>query len=370
MKFMKNIPWIPLMIIVAIFVFGLVTEPGAASGRIDDPAQLASQLNTILTDRNFRGAALVVRDNEVILRAAHGMACDVQGIQNTIYAPFHIASLTKNFTGAAILLLEQDGKLCTSNSLDNFFPGIDSLENVTIAHLLAMQGGFNDVTLWMFQNPRLTDVEEALAISMAELEAYIFEHYWTGAPQTRSIYCNTDYWLLGRIIEQASGMPYEEFVASRLFTPAGMRNSGFSGIDESVTPHGLPAFYVGGQNFFDPNNWPFFFAYSTGGLISTVDDLNLWLDAYFGGTLFPEYLLDTVQAGDYNYGWMFVGDSIWYHLGEVAGFASHMIYDRNSSTRIILLSNEARGANATLARAVSDAVLGVPVGGLGIPRGR
>jgi len=70
-------------------------------------------------------------------------------------------------------------------------------------------------------------------------------------------------------------MPYEEFVITRLFAPAGMANSGFSGIDEAVMPHGFPASYIDGINFSNPNNLPFFFHYSTGGLVSTVDDLNL-----------------------------------------------------------------------------------------------
>jgi len=299
------------------------------------------------------------------------MACDVQGIENTVYSQFHIASVTKNFTGAAILLLEMEGLLSTSDTLDNFFVGGDWLQNVTIAHLLAMQGGFYDYSAWFFASPDIEDIREALAMSTEELEMYILENYWSGAPQTQSIYCNTDYWLLGRVIEQVSGMPYEEFIASRLFAPAGMVNSGFSGIDNAVPPHGIPIIYMDGDNLIDPNNWPFFFSYSTGGIISTIDDLNLWLDAYFGDELFPVFLLDNIRVGVYNYGWIFASDNVWHHSGSgMPGFSAQIIYDQSDSTRIILLSNHWAGVNRNLVRTVSDAVLGVSVDGFAIPTAR
>ncbi|MCL2527676.1 MAG: beta-lactamase family protein [Defluviitaleaceae bacterium] len=370
MKNLKKIPWVPLIIIIVIFMLGLFMEQSTVSGQIITQEDLPQYLDTMLTSRNFRGTALLVRDGETILRAAYGMACDVQGIENTVYSRFHIASVTKNFTGAAIMLLELEGKLSPSDTLDNFFEGADGLENVTIAHLLAMQGGFYDITAWMFERPEFWEVEYALDMTIEELEAYVMENAWHGTPRSQSSYCNTDYWLLGRIIEKASGMPYEEFIASRLFKPAGMVNSGFSGIDESVAPHGIPSLYADGENLFNPNNWPFFFAYSTGGLISTIDDLNLWLDAYFSGDLFPAHLLDNIQTGVYNYGWLFESDTIWHHSGRMPGFSSHIIYDRSSSTRIILLSNNWIGAasvNNNLVRAISDVVLGVGVDGFVFP---
>jgi len=359
-----------VLILTIILALGLFIGCDSASAPTHEQTELEMQVDAILTDSDFRGAALIVQDGEVILRTAYGMADDLQGIENTVYSPFHIASVTKNFTGAAILLLELDGKLDTSDTLDHFFTGSDGLENVTIAHLLAMQGGFYDYTAWVFSEAEVWEFEEALIYTVEDIEAYIIENYWSGMPRTRFAYCNTDYWLLGRIIEQVSGMSYEEFIASRLFEPAGMTASGFSGINESVLPHGFPAFYVDGENLMDPNNWPFFFAYSTGGLISTIDDLNLWLDAYFSGELFPEYLLDTIRVGSYNYGWIFAGDSIWHHSGSAAGFTSQIIYDRNSSTRIILLSNDVRGVTANLVRDVSDAVLDVPIEGFELPRER
>ena len=189
MKNINRIPVMPLTIVIVVFALALLAGCDSTSGRIDNLDELASRLDTILTDRNFGGVALVVRNGEVILRTAYGMACDVHGIENTVYSPFHIASITKNFTGAAILLLEQDGKLNTSDTLDNFFSGIYGLENVTVAHLLTMQGGFSDYTGRIL----LADVwvEETFVASVEDIEAYIIEN-WSGTPQNQPLYCNSD----------------------------------------------------------------------------------------------------------------------------------------------------------------------------------
>jgi len=329
--------------------------------------RLGQMVDTILTGNNFRGVALVAQNGTTVLRAAYGMACDAQNIENTVYLPFHLASVTKHFTGAAILLLGLDGKLDTSDTLDNFFIGHDGLGNVTVAHLLAMKGGFYNYENRLLGLIEAGEFEKGLSLSAEDIEAHIISN-WSGVPQDYSVYCNSDYWLLGRIIEQVSGMTYEEFVANRLFAPAGMVNSGFGGMHESVAPHGIQSVYFGGQNVMDLTNLPFHFLYSTGGLVSTVDDLNIWLDAYFDGELFPKHLLDDISAGRYNYGWIFADDEIWHHPGSMPGFNTWVIHDRSSGTRIILLSNETRGV-AELVRAVSVAVLGTPIAGMGIPIG-
>ena len=325
-------------------------------------------VDTILIQNNFRGVVLVTQNGDTVLRTAYGNACDIQDIENTVYSPFRLASISKQFTGAAILLLEQEGALDRMDTIDNFFAGHEGLSYVTIAHLLAMKGGFYDYSNLFFELVATGELDNALSISAAEIESHIISN-WGGALLTQPKYCNSAYWLLGRIVEQVSGMAYEEFIESRLFTPIGMTNSGFSGIHESVMPHSFPVFYVDGQNIMDVTIWPFIFTYSTGGLISTIDDLSMWLDAYFGGQLFPEYLLDSVYAGDYNYGWAFTNNTIWHHSGNQLGFRAYIIFDRDTGSRVILLSNEDKSGFENLVSAVSYAVFDIPIGSLGIPIG-
>ena len=326
---------------------------------------LGDIVDSLLNQYNFRGVALVMQNGDTVLRTAYGRACDIQDIDNTVYSPFRLASISKQFTGAAILLLEQEGKLDTADTLDNFFTGHEDLGYVTIAQLLTMKSGFSDYSNLFFEIAATGELGNVLSISAAEIEAHIISN-WGGTLLSQPRYCNSAYWLLGRIIEHVSGMAYEEFIESRLFAPIGMTDSGFSGIHESVMPHGFPTFYVSDQNIMDVTIWPFIFTYSTGGLISTVDDLNMWLDAYFDGSLFPQYILNDIFFGDYNYGWAFVNDVIWHHSGTQLGFRAHIIYDRANGTRMILLSNEDRAGFENLVRDVSYAVFGVPIRGMGI----
>ena len=281
---------------------------------------------------NFWGTALIMQEGETIIHGAFGMACNEQSIANTLDTPFFIASITKQFTGAAILMLEAEGKLNTTNTLDNFFPGHDSLVNVTIADLLTMRGSFGP-------NIGLNDLYETYgferieALSLADIETLILTA-WSGEILESPNYSSWNYWLLGRIIEQVSGMAYEEFVKTRIFAPVGMQNSGFAGSHHSAMPHNTVY-----------NHWddilirPFPLLYSSAGIVSTVNDLNLWLEAYFGGKLFPEYRLSQIYNGSYNYGWEFDGSGTWMHSGILPGFRGYIIYDKDSDTRIILLSN-------------------------------
>ena len=377
---MKNTGLLLVFIVTALLMPSLftgcttATEPaptilGPQAEQIEPQLDSIGQMvDTLLTRSDFRGVALISQDGNIILREAYGMACDIQSIENTVYSPFHLASISKQFTGSAILLLKLDGKLNTSDTLDNFFTGHDGLGNVTVAHLLAMKGGFFDYSNWLFELLDAGEFEKALSLSAEDIETHIISN-WSGAPQDEPAYCNSDYWLLGRIIEKVSGMSYKDFVQTRLFYPLGMANSGFGGSHESVAPHGIPHINFAGQNVMDVRNLPFFFLYSTGGLISTVDDLQIWLDSYFGGKLFPTYLLEDILGGRYNYGWAFTTDSIWHHPGDMPGFTTRIIYDRDSNTSIILLSNYDSGIPWSLIRPISRTVLSTEVTGLGIPIG-
>ena len=309
---------------------------------------------------NFTGTILVRRGEEVLLGEAFGMAHPARGIYNSFDTQFHIASITKQFTGAAVLLLEIDGKLNRTDTLDNFFTGHDNLSDVTVEHLLTMRGGFAADTNDMWEHIQSLleasyTIDDILALSAQDFEQFFISR-WDGEVREFSGYFNGDYWLLGRIVEIASGMSFEDFVTERIFTPAGMENSGFGGSSETAEPLFINSLYVEGINIMDIRNLPFSFAFSTGGMVSTVNDLNLWLDAFFGGKLFPGYLIDEIRTGRYNYGWTFRGSSTWSHDGYITGFNSYLIYDRDSDIRITVLTNRGLRHGSRMATALFGAL--------------
>ena len=349
---------------------------------INPHEELAQFVDALLTTNNFSGAILIRQGDDIIISQAYGMANRAENIENTIHTPFAIASLTKHFTGAAILQLEEKGKLDMATTLDNFFPGHDDLENVTVAHLLAMRGDFGDRTHYVNElisseenflpflegliaslpeeeyrlfSARLADSpgdpfsvllefsesEAVRAFSIDHLENQILTSWnWDPRSLYRFRYSNSAYWLLGRIIEQVSEMKFEEYVAMNLFAPAAMENSGFEGIHDTANYYDTRGNTVLNMSIFARG-------YSSGGLISTVYDLNLWLDAYFGGILFCKTMFDRTLPFivSYNYGWNgFSSNGRWSHTGGGGNFTiSYIVHNHANDTRIIILSNTISG---------------------------
>jgi len=286
--------------------------------------------NFLLHGDNFKegdswGVLLIQSGEDVIFHSAYGWACAQNNVPNTVDTPFQIASLTKKITGAAIMQLIADQRLNIDDTLDLFFYGHDGLSSVTVGHLLTMRAGFGcfiadtlgvNATRGSLVEERLEDPDVSVQLETAtvcELIQHIIEN-WSGETIERGFdYSNSDYFLLGRIIEQVSGMSYEEFILANIFEPAGMINSGFGLAHDAATPHGTDGTAL--------VRLPFAVSYSTGGIVSTASDLGLFLDAYFGGELFPDILLEQIYlgAGEYNMGWQFRSENIWWHPGGAPG---------------------------------------------------
>jgi len=308
----------------------------------------------------FSGVVLVSRGGEVIFGEAFGVADHGSGIYNTLDTPFFIGGITKAITGAAVMMLEMDGKLDVSYTLDNFFTGHHRLAHITVEQLIAQEGGFGGST--PLAGAFIADPDRPRDMTPLDLEPYVIERLnWVDIHNS-----NVDYWVLGRVIEQVSEMAYDEFVAARIFEPLGMRNSGIPGAMEAAMPLHVP---IPAQDAYslmlDTPDFGFFINYSSSGLIASANDLNIWMGAFFGGELFPEYMLEHITYGDelLNYGWRFHESGLWYQStgARTVPVSNKIIYDPGSDTRIIVLSNLVTGNNEAIALAemLAEGVLGV-----------
>ena len=335
------------ILLTALLTVGLLAG-FVSPAPVEEAREQLSQLSDFIPANvpGFTGAVLVAQGENILFAEAFGMADPENGIETTVDTTFLIGSVSKSITGAAILILESEGKISRSDTLDMFFTGHDNLAYVTIDDLLTMRGGFGchgDSLISSFYEPVLAEemsVEEALekfiALTPLDVEAHIIAN-WEGQALRNFAYANSDTYLLARIVSRVSEMPFEDFVMSRIFEPAGMTRSGFGGAHVEAVPLFEP-YIIDGVNLNNAMNWPFSIAYGTGGFSSTVGDLNLFLDAYFGGRLFPEYMLDTIYNTAYNFGWFFITNRIFRHPGYVAGSFTTVMYERSSSTRIILMT--------------------------------
>jgi CubicO group peptidase (beta-lactamase class C family) len=283
----------------------------------------------------FVGAALVSVGGKTLFSKGFGLANRETRAANTTRTAFDVGSLMKDFTAAAVFLLVEQRLLSLDDTLAEVLPDVpDDKAGITLRELIQHRAGFDTYH---------DDEGDFEAMTREEARARILSQELLFEPGTDEEYSNSGYTLLADVIEAVSFEPYTDFVRSRLFLPAGMRESGFysDGVWSTVQTavgYGSDTF---GDN--DPATWPYTWALvGNGGLVSTVEDLARWLDALEGGSVLADDTFELMRAeylergavelcGEVVYAGAGAGD---FGLGGVGVTAPV------SSTRILLTSNE------------------------------
>lgn len=188
-------------------------DPAATAARLDEHARR-------LTPFGFSGSLLIAKDGEVVLSSGYGMADREAGVPVTAETVFDIGSITKQFTAAAILRLEMEGRLSVTDPVTRWFDGVpEDKRTMTLHHLLTHSAGLRGDFGGDY------DVAERDSLAGVILQS---ELLW--APGTRYEYSNAGYSLLGMVVEKASGMGYEAYLRDKLWAPAGMTRTGYRGV--------------------------------------------------------------------------------------------------------------------------------------------
>src|SRR5215213_7518959 len=206
----------PAAIVVQAAPVALPMQLGQLSQTLD------SYLTEIVNAGWFQGTVLVARDGKVILSKGYGMADAAHGTPNSAQTRFRLASVTKQFTAAAIMILQARGQLNIQDAICGHLPDCpDAWRNVTILHLLTHTSGIPNYTVFFFlmmRRPPRSTLFPYTTLFRNEPLLY--------PPGTTYSYANSDYVLLGRIIEQVSGQSYADFLHDAIFAPLQMRDSG------------------------------------------------------------------------------------------------------------------------------------------------
>lgn len=292
--------------------------------------------------------ALVVRNGEVMLRGAYGMADMELGAPLRPEHVFRIGSITKQFTAAAVLMLAEEGRLTLADPLTRFFPDFPSGDRVTVQHLLSHTSGIRSYTglpEWRTTTRLEKTVDELIAMFRAE--PFDFE------PGSSWSYNNSGYILLGAIIEQLSGMSYADFIATRIFGPLDMEGSSY-GSAHRITPNRVPGYSREDDAWINAEYLSMSHPYAAGSLLSTVDDLARWDAAITRGALlsdstwtraFTPALLDDGRDTGYAAGWVIgrVGDyRTAEHGGGINGFLSYAVRVPEVGLFVTVLANADR----------------------------
>jgi CubicO group peptidase (beta-lactamase class C family) len=331
---------------------GLAGAAAAASAAPADGDDLAAQIDAFLAasyPADEPGAAVIaVRDGKVVYRGAHGMADLELGVPLEPDMVFRLGSVTKQFTAAAILLLEEQGKLSIDDPITKFLPDYPTHgHTITIAHLLAHTSGIRSYTGipgWM-QSKIKQDMTLDELIDGFDSEPMDF------APGERFLYNNSGYVLLGAIIEKASGKSYQELVDQEIFQPLEMTAS-YYGDHGRIIPRRAKGYDGGPGNYRNAQYLSMSQPHAAGSLLSTVDDLAKWDAALYAEDLLSKaslekqvtpFALADGSATSYAYG-LGVGElkgrrSI-AHGGGIFGFSTHALRLPDERVYVAVLSND------------------------------
>jgi CubicO group peptidase (beta-lactamase class C family) len=287
----------------------------------------------------FMGTVTVARGDQMVFDKSYGYANLEWQVPFAHDTRFRIASLSKQFTAAAILLLQEDGKLKTSDPLSKYYKSAPaSWRNITLRNLLTQTSGIPNYTALAPPNfNRLPHTPDEL-IQMVASKPLEFD------PGKQFDYSNTNYVLLGYIIEQVSGITYAQFLQDRIFTPLGLKDTGYDS-SSAIVPHHAYGYRLLNGKFAAADYDDISFLFAAGGLYSTAKDLVRWNTALYGGKLLkPASITEmTTPFRDvYAYA-LFVQDlynaRVFGHSGVIDGFYSAMDYFPDNKISVIVLSN-------------------------------
>lgn len=244
---------------------------------------LAVELNREYQAGTFAGVVLVTQQQRILLKTAYGLADRQQNTFNSAQTLFDMGSIAKTFTAAAVLQLVQQGKLQLADPLGLFFPAAPAaLQPMTIAQLLGHQSGLDN-----FHNS--SDFE---LMDKATALQRIFAMKLIGKPGEQIAYSNAAYTLLAAIVEQVSQQPFQAYVHKQILQPLQLQQTWFYQ-DKHLPVSALASGYGGekpgsttnamAMGFSNGQSWALLGA---GGMLTTLDDLQLWAQALQGGTVF------------------------------------------------------------------------------------
>jgi N-acyl-D-aspartate/D-glutamate deacylase len=336
-------------------------KPDAASVLVDEligPAERAATPGA---------AVIVVRDGVVVKRVAYGRSDLANGVPIETDTAFNLASVSKQFTAMAILMLAEEGRLAYDDPIVRFLPELARFgEGVSIRHLLTHTSGLPDYYDVMVE---VSGVERPHTRHALDVYSRWGEPRF--APGERYEYSNPGYELLALIIERASGRRYAEFVQERIFAPLGM--AGTVVFDERTPeiPKRAYGYHREGEGFALDDDHPLNAVIGSGGIYSTAEDLVRWDQALQDERLvradtlaeaFRPMRLTSGEQYPYGFGWSLephLGRRCISHTGSWLGFRAAIARYPDDHLSVIVLSNfaemDAWGLAATVAAAYLDA---------------
>ena len=327
-----------------VCAMALVAFDPHAAPRNPGPLAFDACMRLHVAANKFSGAVLVARGSEVVFSQAYGYAQAEWDVPGTPEGRFRLASVTKPFTATAVLQLAAAGALRLDDPIcDHLKTCPAAWRAVRISHLLDHTSGIPDyMRLQSFWKDFLMLKTQAQMVATFSGEPLL------SMPGSRFSYSNSDYYLLGLIIERVTGRRYDEVLAQHIFRPLELDDTGYDHEDPLV-PRRVAGYRLGPQGqllnalYFDMEQ-PF----ANGGLYSTTGDLLKFARACASSKLLPpryRALMETPRQGPYGYGWWispapgFHSGREICHGGNINGFSTWLSRFPDEDVVLVVLSN-------------------------------
>lgn len=346
-----------LFVFIAVFSSGLL----ASQPQIDELMKGFEQ------EQYFNGNVLVGKGSEVIYARGFGVADVAAQIPNTLRTRFNLASITKQFTAATIMLLIRECKLRLNDTISDYLPYYrsDTGAKITIHQLLNHSSGLASFG----KDKRFMQHEASVPVTTGNFIKSRCSDDLIHPPGSDYLYSNSGYYILGAIIEAVTKMSFGDAVQHYIFEPLGMKDSGFE-VNLEDKNHAIGYRQTTINLIPAPKVHPTV-SYSAGGLYSTVEDLLKWNIALYSGKLIPKQILDVMLSpsiANYGYGvkryrvnlndgtsQVFYG-----HGGSLIGFNNFLAYLPESEYSVVVLSNTDT-SSSDIAKAIIKSLLDIPI---------
>lgn len=316
-----------------------------------DPQSADKRIDAFMKDLNakhgFNGNVLVAKNGKIVYQNTFGWADYLHRDSLKINSIFELASVSKPFTATAILMLAEKGKLRLNQNVKEFFPNFP-YEGITIRMLLTHRSGLMNYVyftdkIWKKKRDGMTNVDVMNMIAEYKPKSYY-------KPDQRFHYNNSNFMILGAIVEKVSNRPFAEFMKEHIFKPCGMNNTH---VYSKVSFNKIPVDVIGHDKIWRRSVVQNFLDGPVGdkGIYSTIQDLflfdrcmrknNLLKPATVAEAYTPSSALERGHFG-YGYGWRTFTESnrkVVYHTGWWHGFKHIYLRELDKDITVILLSN-------------------------------
>ncbi|MBD2751780.1 serine hydrolase [Spirosoma validum] len=339
---MKTFLWfLATLLITSVSHFVSAQSTRSTAEKLDEYLQAVANLH------RFNGTALIAQKGKILIQKGYGWRNEAAKIANDTSSIYQLGSITKTFTGAAILQLQAEGALSVNDKLSKYLPDYPNGDQITLDDLFAHTSGIYDFKNFLYQKegPDKLDVTHPVA---KERMVSLFSHKpVTGKPGEKMQYTNSGYFLLGLIIEKVTGKPFETVIRERFLAPLRMTQTGFDFVNLKRPGKTVGYTYYKDSVLVAEAPIDSTVGYAAGGMYSTVGDLYRWAQAIQSNQLLTaadrQRAFTPIGKTTWSYGWginTFNGNkTLAIQNGNLPGYATFFILAPKEDIVFVVLAN-------------------------------